>query len=612
MHRALETYPIPAKLVGVETAGGIVPRRLTPIFRDRDELPASGNLGAELTAALHAARFLVVVCSPASARSKWVNEEILTFKRLSGEDRVLALIVEGRPGASAVLGEEALECFPPGLRLRLGVDGEISNEPAHPIAADMRRDKDGRQLAKLKLVAGLTGLRLDDLVQRENHRRVRRLTAIATASFAGMVVAGGLALYANAQRLEAERQRKIAERETATAKATSDYLIGTYKLINPATENPRLISALSLLSRGADRARGELSEQPVIQARILQALGQAYNNLGLSQELVSKVGLSMPAIQRAGPDGAGTLVQLADAYRSLGKPDDALRTVGLAERAARLGHGADAATLGDIAAMRARILYGLSDLPHGLASVDAALALYRHADVPPAKLARALWERGLILSDQGRFTAADAALSESMRIYQRIYGERHVQTADAWYALALNALAAQRLEPAEEDIANALAIQRVVLDPDNPTLADSYSMQGQILQGEHKLPDAAAALNKAVLIYRRAYGHPHSQIGIALVYLALVESERGRLKAALADFDEAKHNYDVGYGKLHPNHGDLLVNRAKVLARAGRMKEAKADCAAGVAILSQTLGADASFTKSSAEVCPALAPLNGG
>ena len=51
LHRALETYQIPRKLVGRVTPVGVVPRRMTPIFRDRDELSASSDLTAELCAA---------------------------------------------------------------------------------------------------------------------------------------------------------------------------------------------------------------------------------------------------------------------------------------------------------------------------------------------------------------------------------------------------------------------------------------------------------------------------------------------------------------------------------------------------------------------------------
>ncbi len=594
-------------MVGLDTAVGPVPRRLSPIFRDRDELPASGNLGAELTGALRESRFLVVLCSPAAARSRWVDEEVVTFKRMHGEERVLALVIDGRPGASAIPGQEALECFPSGVRFRLGIDGEISDELAHPIAADMRRDKDGRQLAKLKLIAGLSGLRLDDLVQREAQRRARSLAMIAGASLAGMVLTGGLALYANQRRIEADDQRRIAERETATEKATSDYLIGTYKLINPATENPRSISALALLSRGADRARSELADQPAIHARILEALGRAYINLGLSRELVDVVGRSLPAIRRAGPDGAGALAQLAGAYFSLGKFDEAISAIGLADRALGPGRQRDPVLTADVAAMKAAVLYGDGDLKRGLASIDEALKLYRGVlDCPPAKLAWALHERGLILSDDGKYADADAALDESMSLYRRAFGDRHLATAGAWYAMALNDQAAGRLDLAGKQIENALAIQRMVLDADNPILADSYSVQGTILQGEHKLAAAAAALKQAVAIYRRAFHHPHYQIGIALVYLGQVESDRGHTDLALADLAEAKRNYDASYGKVSANHGDLLVYRAKVLAKTGRRAEALADCASGMKILDQTLGADASYTKSDAAICAKL------
>jgi MTH538 TIR-like domain (DUF1863) len=55
--------------------------RLTvfPVFRDRDELPLSADLGNALQDALRASRYLIVVCSERSANSPWVNEEIRYF-----------------------------------------------------------------------------------------------------------------------------------------------------------------------------------------------------------------------------------------------------------------------------------------------------------------------------------------------------------------------------------------------------------------------------------------------------------------------------------------------------------------------------------------------------
>ena len=67
LHRALESYRIPRRLVGRSGPLGIVPIRLHPVFRDRDELSASGHIGVVVQAALADSRALIVLCSPASA-----------------------------------------------------------------------------------------------------------------------------------------------------------------------------------------------------------------------------------------------------------------------------------------------------------------------------------------------------------------------------------------------------------------------------------------------------------------------------------------------------------------------------------------------------------------
>jgi tetratricopeptide (TPR) repeat protein len=607
LHRALETYRIPAKLVGATTRLGEVPRRLTPIFRDRDELSASHDLGGELTAALRESAFLLVICTPASARSQWVREEVLAFKRMHGEHRVLAVIAGGEPNATDTPGREAEECFPEPLRFTLGADGSLTDTPAHPIAADIREGKDGRGLGKLKLVAGLTGVKLDELVQREQQRRIRRLTSIAAASMVGMTLAGGLAIYANIQRQEAVRQRQIADRESAASRAASDFLIGAFRLTNPATEDPRTVTALSILTRSAEKVRTELAGQPDIESRLLTTVGNAYSNLGLRAEAQALLEDALPDLRRAGPQGARAMEQLASVYLAQGHLKRAMATVDAAE--AQLGPS-DAVlpeTRAGLERDRARVLFARGDPKGGLMAVDHALALYRAApNAPPVKIAYALQTRGLALSDDGQFAAADASLQQSLAQFRKAVGDEDLLTGKAWQALALNDLAAGRTGDAEAHIGKALAIERRVLSDDNPLLADDISTQGQVLLAQKRFDPAAASLGQAVAIYRKAYGKPHFQTGISLVYLALAESGQGRTAAALAHIAEAKTNYDIGYGKLHPNHGDLLVNRATILARARRRPEALRDCAAGLKILGETLGPTAAFTKTDAGICAKL------
>jgi hypothetical protein len=212
LHGALEGYRIPAKLVGELTPLGPVPARLGKFFRDRDELPAAGDLSAELKAALKRSMFLIVVCSPAAAQSKWVNEEVRQFKLLHGRKRgdgtarVLALIADGDPGDAG-----GAACFPPALKFHVLPDGSISDDPAEPIAADIRPGGDGKKLALMKLVAGLTGLPLDALVQREAARAKRRAAFVTGASLVLTGVMAVLTVLAVQGRREAERQRAQAD-----------------------------------------------------------------------------------------------------------------------------------------------------------------------------------------------------------------------------------------------------------------------------------------------------------------------------------------------------------------------------------------------------------------
>jgi hypothetical protein len=192
LHRSLESYVLPRHLTG----GDKLPRRLTPIFRDREELPASGDLSAEVRAALAASRSLIVVCSPDAAASQWVGREVALFRALHPDRPILAAIRSGEPA----------ECFPQALR-HTGVDGAA----IEPLAADFRRGRDGEALGLLKLVAGIAGVGLDALVQRDAQRKFRRVTAVTAVALAAMLVMAALTGYALHARSEAERQRAEAE-----------------------------------------------------------------------------------------------------------------------------------------------------------------------------------------------------------------------------------------------------------------------------------------------------------------------------------------------------------------------------------------------------------------
>src|SRR3954451_19618679 len=211
LHREIERFRVPRSRAGRLTANGVVPKRLTPIFRDEHDLAAAGDLGGEIKAALAVSQYLIVLCSPTAAVSRWTNAEIEWFKRDRPEGCVLAAIAAGEPFASEVKGREKQECFPPALRQKYDRRGRPTGKRAEPLAADFRVDGEARRTGFLKLVAGMLGVGLDELVQRETTRRHRRLAWLTAASVCGMAVTSTLAITAFEARNSAREQRREAE-----------------------------------------------------------------------------------------------------------------------------------------------------------------------------------------------------------------------------------------------------------------------------------------------------------------------------------------------------------------------------------------------------------------
>ncbi len=80
-----------------------------------------------------------------------------------------------------------------------------------PLAVDLRKTGDGRRLGRLKIVATLLNLELDQLVRRDARRRLRAMAATAMASVVVALLAITLSVTAFRARTEAQRQRSEAE-----------------------------------------------------------------------------------------------------------------------------------------------------------------------------------------------------------------------------------------------------------------------------------------------------------------------------------------------------------------------------------------------------------------
>src|SRR5258705_9251759 len=95
LHGRLEGFRIDKDLVGRETAVGVVPKTLRPIFRDQEDFSGGLTLTDATIAALDAAAALIVVCSPVAAGRPGGNQEGRLFRSRPPPRPGIPVIVRG-------------------------------------------------------------------------------------------------------------------------------------------------------------------------------------------------------------------------------------------------------------------------------------------------------------------------------------------------------------------------------------------------------------------------------------------------------------------------------------------------------------------------------------
>jgi tetratricopeptide (TPR) repeat protein len=558
LHTALETYRPPKPLVGKVTSRGEVPKRLTPIFKDRDELPSAVDLGELVNAALKDSACQIVICSPNSAKSRWVNEEILAFKRLGREDWILSLIVAGEPNATDMPGRADEECFPPALRFKLDADGGLSDERTEPIAADARPGKDGKHSAALKLVAGLLGVGFDTLKRREQQRRNRRLFVFSCAAMAGMVVTSALAFFAVVQRDRAQRQTVRAEAEARTAQETTRFLVDLFKISDPSEARGNTVTAREMLDKGAARVQIELAKAPAVQARLMDTLGTVYMGLGLY------------------PQARPLLDQAVATRRRLPGVDP----LDLSES---LGHQ------GTVLQMQAEYDAGEKAYREAI-RIDAARPKDLQAQVD---LATSLYGLGTLLALEGRFAEAEKSLRAALKLQQDLSGTADPAIARTMKDLARAVADGGDLNGAIPLMRRAVAMERALYPSEpHPDLAEVLNDMGLLLDEHGDLDEAEKFLRESLAMYQRLLGDKHPFVATALENVALILQEKGDLAGAETVHLQSLHMRGEIVGENHPDYAITLCNLAMLQYDRGETGEAFTNMRRVLAIYHKVYSAD--------------------
>jgi eukaryotic-like serine/threonine-protein kinase len=638
LHKRLEGYRVPKALVGRPGRDGPIPRQIFPVFRDRDELASSADLPSALRDALDQSAHLIVLCSPAAAQSRWVNEEILEFKRLGRADRILPLIVDGEPHAVT----SQLECFPRALSFQVDADGRLTDQPAEPIAADLRTEADGKDNAALKVIAGVLGVPFNDLRQREliaARRRARIWQGVGAAMLLLALVAtvGGWTAWRYAQHAEgllAEGIRisadqvgaaaHVADQQGVSRRAIEDLLAraesGFAGLYRKTAEAP----ALPWREAAAPaRLRGQYAVLLLVLADHHGVIGNTERQRVTAEQartLLTGVIAEEPSVPEWREQLALSNNLVADAHAREWQVDSALAgyRAALAIRETMVGRDpSNARWQREIALSNINI----GDMLRRQGQWGPALEAYRAAvgsleqhaaTAPSAQLERDLLigrqRVGDMLLKQGAHEAAEAAYTASLTSAERLSAAR-AEDVQAQRDLAVSlaklgdALERQgRREPAVARYESSLAILKplAAADPANVGLQrdvfKSYESIGSVRLEQGQLDAARVAFETALFIAGplaaadRTDSLAQRELSVLRNRLGDVLEAQGRLDAALVQYrtaQGARRTLAAADSTNVQAQRDLLLSQERigdVLRKQLRWREALVELEASLAI----------------------------
>lgn len=575
LHRKLEGFKLPAN---VRETSSERPT-LRPIFRDRNELASSSRLTDAIEEALSDSDALIVICSPAASRSKWVNEEIRSFRRNHPDRPVLSFVVAGRPEDDPRQSDQA--AFPLAL-VQEDVD-DLDSPITDPLAADARAEGDGFRVAMLKLIAGLVGVGFDDLWRREQKATQRRWAALSMVLLTVSVVFGVLTWQAMVARDEARRAQATAQLELTSEQQTREFLLSIFRLSNPGQARGNEVTVRSVLDRAVSTIDTTEFAKPVVKSRLLATMGQAYSRLGLNRRSVE---LLQRSIELVGTEDEADLrqridnhIELAGVYFDMGRDEDALVELDAARQEidqSVVDHRLQLALLenvtGDV------LTYYSEDAEPIRQAYSNALRLADSIDVDPETIASI---RGHSLGGFGRLEfyrlgdpeAAKDYFARSHAVFLEAFGSDHPDTNWALGSLGGAAWKAGDLELGRSSLEAALETARTLYDPGNPEIGTLQNNLARLELEQGDMTRAEELLVQALESDRRHRADDFDGLVYPLNNLAVVRIQQGDFEGAAALLEEA---LPIAEARDHPMAGSVLSLLADVRCEQGRTAEGRA------------------------------------
>jgi tetratricopeptide (TPR) repeat protein len=361
---------------------------------------------------------------------------------------------------------------------------------------------------------------------------------------AGVAVASGLAVVligvagtmtVQARRIARERDR--ANQETALAERVIDFMIGMFRVSDPSEARGNSISAREVLDRASQQVNAGLASDPKVRARLLSAMADVYQKLGLPREALAQAQQAVDIQQRLlGPDAPATL---ASRIRLSSVLDD-------------LGRFAEAETI-------------------SRATLEAA----RRSLGPEDKITlSAIGAQGKRLWSLTRYAEAEELLREALALRRKVLGDEDVATIDSGVSLATLLDEQGHHDEAAQLSEQYLAIERRVLPSDDPLVFLTRSNLASAYANRRRFDEADRVYRDLLVLAQRIYAPDHPYLLGLKNNIASNDVELGRFAEAEALYQEVSQGYLRTFGPEHPARGLIRYNLACLAARTGDPKKA--------------------------------------
>jgi len=420
-------------------------------------------------------------------------------------------------------------------------------------------------------------------------RRTQRLKRAAVAAlFILVIVAAGAAFFAEAKRQEAEVARGESE-------AVTGFLGDMLASVDPE-ELGRDVLVRDVLDEASIKI-DELQDQPLIQARLMNTMGNVYSSLGLYEE-------AQPLLEEAlqireaelGPNDLVVAKSLNDLGGLLREKSDFEQVQEMLERALAIREsvlGPENPAVADTLRSLGKLSWSKGDYEGAKQLFVRAIEIYEK--VPEHnrnELANVLNDLGLTLLGLAKYEGARSLFERSIAIYEELHGPDHLSQTTARGNLGLLLQKTGDREGAQEMYERVISIKEKALGPDHPNLAFTLNNLAVLHAMGGEFDEALPIYERALEIRERALGPEHPHVGGTAVNVGILHAQKGRYQLALPYFERGAAIREKALGPNHPAVANDLYNLATLHLDMGQPERAQPLYERALAIREKALGSE--------------------